>query len=214
MAVSLLLSCTGRKLRSDIAEFIASFSLTDSVQAYLEAGYTSIKIEVIDEEETKTVEDFSFNVRDIENPIYSYDTKIYKNGTLSSSVNEHIEIENSKYYLVKNEVKEEYSLEQCHLLVQNFFYKEVMLDGSYHVQGMYYGDYVQQSAEYYQDYITINIEEDLYIYEVDRNSVVEDKEVKMYEKYSVNKLGMLNTLQSEMVNGANSIKQNITVYRK
>ena len=214
-AISLLTSCNGHTLRSDIAKFIASFSLNDAIQAYLEGGYTSTKVEDVEGKETKTVETFSFNVKDVNKPEYSKTVKVYEDDSLTSDVREELVIRDEKYYLQKTgQADIEITLQDCHSYVEKFFYKETMFDGTYHVQGMYYGDYINQSAEYFQNYITIDQDKNLYIFEANVEGVVDGKDTKQYEKYVVNSWGMLDNLNSIMKNGTNSITQSIEVYRK
>ena len=215
LVISLLTSCNKHVLRSDIAKFIASFSLNDAVQAYLEGGYEDTKIEDIEGKVTKTIETFSFNVRDVNKPEYSKTIKVYENDALSSETKEEIVNRNEKFYLEKTgQADIELTLQDCHSYVEKFFYKETMFEGSYHVQGMYYGDYINQSAEYFQNYITIDQENNLYIFEANIEQIVDEKPTKQYEKYVVNSWGMLDYLQVEMKNGTNTITQDIQVYRK
>ena len=192
MTISLLTSCSDNSLRSDIKEFIASFSLEESIKAYLEAGYTETKVAVENKVTTKTVEVFDFNVKDAMHPKYKKATSTYIDGKFDNEVSEEIIEENNTFYLLKNNSeKEEYTLEKAHKKVEQYFYKSVEYD-AVHLYGMYYGDYIKQIVTMLQSLVTIDTENDLYVYHASR-TYLNDKNIKVYEEqtYKVNRLGML-----------------------
>ena len=192
MATILLTSCSNYALRSDIADFIASFSLDASIQAYKEAGYIETKVAEAKDETTKTVESFSFNVKDVTHPKYKKVTSTYKNEIFDSETKEEIIEENNKYYLVKNDTEKiEKTLEETHKLIELFFYKSVEYE-TIHLYGMYYGDYIKQIVTMLQSLVTIDTENDLYVYSATR-TYLNDKNIKVYESqtYKVDRLGML-----------------------
>ena len=192
MTISLLTSCSDNSLRSDIKEFIASFSLEESIKAYLEAGYTETKVAVENNVTIKTVEVFDFNVKDAMHPKYKKAISTYIDEKFDNEVSEEIIEENNTFYLLKNNSeKEEYTLEKAHKKVEQYFYKSVEYD-AVHLYGMYYGDYIKQIVTTLQSLVTIDTENDLYIYHTSR-TYLNDKNIKVYEEqtYKVNRLGML-----------------------
>lgn len=202
--VSLLASCSQNNLRSDIAEFIASFSLEDSIKAYLEAGYIETKIATENDTVTKTVLKFDFNVKDALHPQYKKVTSTFINENLDNEVVEEIKEENDKFYFYKTgEETSEYSLEQVHSLVEKFFYQKVELE-TIHLYGMYYGDYIKQIVTSLQSLVTIDTERDLYCYAAKR-TYLNDKNIKVFEEqsYEVNRLGMLT--KNDLVRSTDSL---------
>ena len=202
--VSLLASCSQNNLRSDIAEFIASFSLEDSIKAYLEAGYIETKIATENDTVTKTVLKFDFNVKDALHPQYKKVTSTFINENLENEVVEEIKEENEKFYFYKTgEETSLYSLEQVHSLVEKFFYQKVELE-TIHLYGMYYGDYIKQIVTTLQSLVTIDTERDLYCYAASR-TYLNDKNIKVFEEqsYEVNRLGMLT--KNDLVRSTDSL---------
>ena len=202
--VSLLASCSQNNLRSDIAEFIASFSLEDSIKAYLEAGYIETKIATENDTVTKTVLKFDFNVKDALHPQYKKVTSTFINENLENKKLEEIKEENEKFYFYKTgEETSLYSLEQVHSLVEKFFYQKVELE-TIHLYGMYYGDYIKQSVTTLQSLVTIDTERDLYCYAASR-TYLNDKNIKVFEEqsYEVNRLGMLT--KNDLVRSTDSL---------
>ena len=114
VALALLTSCKKVQIRSDIANFIASFSLENSVKAYLEGGYDQVSITTIGNEVTKEIIHFSFNVKDNTKPEYQKSVTTYKNDVLEKEVKEEIIIIDNKYYFIDENGQVEYTLEDCH----------------------------------------------------------------------------------------------------
>lgn len=192
LVISLLTSCKASQIRSDISNFIASFSLEESVKSYLVAGYQMDKILIQNGQETKTVETVNFNVSDVSNPQYLKKKTVYQNGVLESEETSYILREEERFYYVSSEGKQAKSLQECHDIIEKFFYTETMFENTFHRGGMYYGDQVKQGIEYYQPYVTIDEENELYKYKYEENSYDgEGKDLHKEISYSVNKLGML-----------------------
>ena len=211
LPILLLSSCNKQKpLRSDIANFIASFSLQESMNTYREAGYESIKISILDGTYRKEIDKVDYNIKDEDNLSYVHNLSIYDQDDqlISQKVNM-IEKQGDKYVHTLDGVSEDYTVQQCSDLIKTFFYIDEPMDG-YHDYGMYYGDYVASSARTLQDYVKIDEDNELYVFEIHQKDTSKGKDV--YEKYTVNKLGMLSSLYSNFVNKSNSIEQTITVY--
>lgn len=190
--LSLLSSCQDNYIRSDIKEFIASFSLEDSVKEYKNAGY--IKTTSVDNngKKSQTVENLSFNVTDAAHPKYQKEVKEYEEEVLKETKIEKVTEEDGKFYFTSFEgEKTEYSLAQVHELVEDYFYTTVEAT-VVHLGGMYYGDYIRQIISAAQQYVTIDTEHSLYVYDVgDTHTNETGDEVRQHQTYSINKLGML-----------------------
>ena len=78
VAISLLSSCSNvPDLRSDIAEFITSFSYDESTKVYLDCGYVREDISHEKTGEVITVEEsISINVKNKDNLVYDRDKPI------------------------------------------------------------------------------------------------------------------------------------------
>ena len=196
VGMMLLTSCGEREIRSDIKEFIASFSLEDSVRAYQEAGYETVTIVTRNGHQEKTVETFDFDIKDASHPQYKTSEITYVDEEKTGEVTNRIIEENDTfYYEVNGEKNKEMSLEECHELIRKFFYKTTMYDGSIYLRGMYYGDLVKQVVPAVQDLVKIDEEKGLYIYsagQIKKNN--DNEEVHVEQTYSVNRLGMLENM--------------------
>lgn len=204
VTLPILASCSNNSLRSDIKDFIASFSLDESIKAYLEAGYIETKVAVDSIGETKTITNFTFNVKDATHPKYKKVISTYFNNELSEEISEEIIEENNAFYFVKTGQENViYSLGQVHSLVEQYFYKEIQLE-TIHLYGMYYGDYIKQIVTTLQSLVTIDQEKELYCYSAER-SFLNDKNIKVYEKqdYQVNALGML--VNNDLIRSTDSL---------
>ena len=211
--MSLLSSCAKKELRSDIKNFVASFSLSESLLAYKHAGYTSEKESFIDGVKTSENTTLNFNISDEENPEYHLKT-ITKIDDKEEKVYEKFLSKNEeKIYLNETEKDPiEYSINDVNLLVQDFFFLEVLLDGTYHCKGMYYGDLVLETARDFQEFVEIDQENQWYVFHHTTKGKVDGKKASVEQYYSVNKLGMLVKNVSKQVNGDNYINQEINVF--
>lgn len=190
LAVSLL-SCNQVQLRSDISDFIASFSLVSSLEKYRESRYL-LTITSVEGSDTIYQEDnFSFNVKDDENITYKFTSVKKKNGEVLSSINEEIKKSGDEYYYYKNdedpiektvsEIKNDY--------IKKFFYKNSSLD--IYTQGMYIADWLKSVIVDIQDCVTINQEKRQLTYNKPRE--LKDNELDFEEIMVVDSLGMIVT---------------------
>ena len=190
LAVSLL-SCNQVQLRSDISDFIASFSLVSSLEKYRESRYL-LTITSVEGSDTIYQEDnFSFNVKDDENITYKFTSVKKKNGEVLSSINEEIKKSGDEYYYYKNdedpiektvsEIKNDY--------IKKFFYKDSSLD--IYTQGMYIADWLKSVIVNIQDCVTIDQEKHQLTYNKPRE--LKDNELDFEEIMFVDSLGMIVT---------------------
>ena len=216
LASTLLTSCANNGLRSDIAEFIASFSLDSCYEEYRHATYERKMTMVEGETSTITVEVFTFDNTIGEHPQYEKSKVEYVNGQKTYNYLQYLSEEDNIFYLntIENDHEEKVakSLEDCHEIVKNFFFTQTEIDGSVHLRGMYYGDYIKQTATAYQNYVTIS--DDLYVFEANYNKTIsEGNYVATYQKYRVNSFGMLVDNYLTQVNDEKSIITEINVQK-
>ena len=209
----LLLSSCAKELRSDIKEFVASFSLSESMSTYKHAGYTSVKISEVDGVKTEENISLSFNTLDEENLTYSFTKKTKINDGEENIFQKFLTKNDGKYFLNETDKEPvEYSISQINLLVQEFFYKNVMYEGTYHCNGMYYGDLILETIQELQGFVEINQEKEWYIFSHKTSGKVDGKDSSVEQYYSVNKLGMLIQNISKQSYGSNYINQEINVF--
>ena len=209
----LLLSSCAKELRSDIKEFVASFSLSESMSTYKHAGYTSVKISEVDGVKTEENISLSFNTLDEENLTYTFTKKTKINDGEENIFQKFLTKNDGKYFLNETDKEPvEYSIDQINLLVQEFFYKNVMYEGTYHCNGMYYGDLILETIQELQGFVEINQEKEWYIFSHKTSGKVDGKDSSVEQYYSVNKLGMLIQNISKQSYGSNYINQEINVF--
>lgn len=209
----LLLSSCAKELRSDIKEFVASFSLSESMSTYKHAGYTSVKISEVDGVKTEENISLTFNTLDEENLSYSFTKKTKINDGEENIFEKFLTKNDGKYFLNETDKEPvEYSIDQINLLVQEFFYKNVMYEGTYHCNGMYYGDLILETIQELQGFVEINQEKEWYIFSHKTSGKVDGKDSSVEQYYSVNKLGMLIQNISKQSYGSNYINQEINVF--
>ena len=204
-----LTSCHSKpELRKDIKDFISQFSLEASLNEYKKGGYTSTKVETEQGKETKTVISLEYSRVDENHPTYVEVTTISENDVVTSNVEvRFVEIE-GQYYLSTNGELKSSSLKEVNNLITQFFYKKTELDGQYHTQGYYYGDYLKEVAPALQRYVTIDQANKLYKMEY----TVEKSDYTMSQNYSVNKFGMLVENHNTIANDEKAVVQDIYVH--
>ena len=220
-AIPLLVSCSKNiPLRSDIEDFIASFSLSESMQVYREVFYSAVKEQLLKNEHRFIYTNLNFNVKNIEDGEIEYhkSVKVYKDDVLETETDIKIETENGKYYNVINDSKQEVTIDDCLDTIEQFFFEETMTD-YYHYNGNYYGDLVLETCRQYQEFVTIDQEKQLYVLAYNREGYEDvetdngkvNKYYKVQQEYSVNKLGMLVENHLDYRFGDEFIKEDILV---
>ena len=209
LAVVTLVSCnTTPKLREDIKEFISQFSLEAAVSEYVSGGYSSTTTTTIGDTITTETVVMDYSLVNSDHPTYLETTT--KNGATTNTV-EFVENEEGCFLSV-NGVLEPSSINECKQLITNFFYTEIEY-GTYHAYGYYYGDFVSDSAPWVQKYVTIDQDNQLYIFEYSVTFKDDDGvDTTQTQKYSVNRFGMLveNHVLTENINKA--VKKDIIVH--
>lgn len=209
VALIALVGCSGKpELRKDIKEFISQFSLDDAVSEYVTGGYTSTKVTTIGESVTTEVVEMSYSLADQDHPTYTKTTTVNGEATVVTFV------ENEEgCFISTNGVLEPSSINECKGLITKFFYTDVQVNGTYHVGGWFYGDYLKEAAPWLQNYVTIDQENQLYIMEYTK-SFKDDYGVDTTktQKYSVNRYGMLVENHDLNENANKTVKQDIYVH--
>lgn len=213
--MTLLSSCNKKEIRSDIAEFIASFSVESAVEAYKKVEMS--KTTRVDNlgDKTLTTETISFDVTDPYKPIYHDHSETYRNDVLDKTNDTYFKIENEQYFVIIDDVEYEYTLEKCHDLIRQFFYKRVILDGTYHEPGYYYGDMVKGSIYEYQNHMEIDQEKKSLTFSYCYNQKAgSGEDVKRCSKFILDEFGMLNyNLASDTAEGK-SVETEIIIAKK
>lgn len=193
--VSLLPACGQNrvKLRSDIEEFIASFSLEKAMETYAKVEFEekTVHHNYKDGGDVKTdiLKTISFDYSDAHNIEYLEKTITKVNDVQTEEKIDHIITNEDKYYLTSGDITKEISADETNNYFVKFFYTTTQNDGRYHSGGMYYGDYLTDISCVLQDYVTIDMENSLYIY--DYSFETASKTELRKQKYSVNSIGMI-----------------------
>lgn len=213
ITVPLLNACSKVNIRSDIKDFVASFSLTDSIATYKEAGYTSVTYTFKNNTLTTKFVELYFNIKDISKPVYSYTEKT-KIGEEDEKISKkYLELIDNKIYFVEDESRREILTELgIYEIIEPFFFKSYDPSDKYHSEGMYYGDLVLKTVRDLQGYVTINEEKSLYIFDYSITQKVDAGDYKVSTYYSVNKLGMMVKNISKHELGRDYLHQEINVY--
>ena len=212
--ISLLTGCKEtRHLRSDIKKFIASFSLNEARKVYLDAGYTRVDISNENNQILKNIETLTFNIKDLENISYDYSIQRYVNDVLDEDncVHSYVHKEEDGYYYTNGPSTSKISKESIvNNLVTTFFYRNEVQD--VHSNGMYSGDTIKNLIYDLQNYVTIDQENNLFIYDMPWGEKKDAKGYNFEEYWVVNSLGMTESCYINQSNGIVSMETNITVY--
>lgn len=213
--ISLLTSCRQNKMiRSDIKQFIASFSLSDARATYLDAGYTSTLISHdADGKITKIIEKISFNIKDLENIAFDHDYKHYEDDVLKEgeSFHRYVYKDDGKYYYNNNgSVAEIAQNTIINTHVTKFFY-QIDLEGI-HSRGMYIADTIYTYIYDMQDYVTIDFEAKTFTYDMPWGVKKDAEGFDFEEVLVVDELGVVKSCELTASNGITTIEKSILVY--
>ena len=184
--ISLLTSCMKSPLRSDIIEFIASFSIELAMQNYTHATYTREDISIENDVTSIIVKKMTINRDDL---AYDYIEKTHEEDKETSSVHRYIEKREEKYFYITESEETERSKEQVNDLINNFFYtssKEGIYTG-----GMFMGDAFREILPDIQDLVTIDSENKLLVYSYVNTMKDDNKEVVITQTVTLDEYGML-----------------------
>ena len=212
--ISLLTGCRkNQTLRSDIRQFIASFSLNEARKTYLDAGYTRTDISRENDKIIKNIETLTFNIKDLQNIAYEYDVKYYENDVLdtSKSRNKHVYIQDGQYYLDDNGQSSSITTERIvNNYVTTFFYRQEV--ESIHSLGMYLGDTIKEIIYDMQKYVTIDFEANTFTYDMPWGVKKDAEGYDFEELLVVDNLGMTKSCYIKQSNGIVEMETTISVY--
>ena len=187
--ISLLTACARNNVRSDIKEFIASFSIDLAMQNYPAASYKREEISIENDVTSKVITMMSFNRKDAHNLAYDYTSITLEDEVEKSHIHRYIEKKDNKYlYFSENETLEK-NEEQVNSIIDKFFYTS-SLEGIY-TGGMYMGDNFKDIIPDIQDLVTIDDENKLLVYSYVNLMSDQNKEVKITQTVSLDQYGML-----------------------
>ena len=187
--ISLLTSCARNNLRSDIIDFIASFSIELAVEHYPEASYKREDISVESDVTSKVITEMKINRKDDNNLVYDFSKITYEGEEEKSNIHRYVVKENEKYFYVSENEKVEKSIEQVKTLTNDFFYTS-STEGIY-TGGMFMGDAFREILPDIQDNVTIDSENKLLVYSYTRVMTDENNEVTIEQTVKLDEYGML-----------------------
>ena len=187
--ISLLSACAKNSLRSDIQEFIASFSIDSAVVNYPSARYVREDISTENNVTSKVVITMAINRQNQEDLAYDYTKITYEDNVEKSNVHRYVEKNNEKYFYVTEDDTSERTKEQVNDLIDTFFYtssKEGIYTG-----GMFMGDAFREIIPDIQDLVTIDSENKLLVYSYVNVMRDQEKEVTINLNVTLDQYGML-----------------------
>ena len=187
--ISLLTSCARNNVRSDILEFIASFSIDLAVQNYPAASYSREEISIENGVTSKVITTMTVDRKSQEDLAYDYRVVSYEGNEEKSNLHRYVEKNDEKYFYVTEDGSLEYSTEQVDSLINNFFYTSSR-EGIY-LGGMFMGDAFREILPEIQDLVVIDSENKLLVYSYVNLMRDQNKEVKIEQTVTLDQYGML-----------------------
>ena len=187
--MSLLIACKNHNIRSDIKEFIASFSSDLAIENYPAASYTREEISIENSVTSKVVTTMSIDRKNPDDLAYDYTQISYENDEQKNSVHRYIEKNNDQYFYITESQTLQRDYEQVNDLINSFFYTSVT--EGIHTGGMFMGDSFRDILPDIQDLVTIDSENKLLVYSYERLISEQNKEVKINQTVTLDQYGML-----------------------
>ena len=187
--ISLLTACARNNVRSDIQEFIASFSIDLAISNYPAARYTREDISIENNVTSKVVKTMMVDRQNQDDLRYDFTNVTYENNVEKSSVHRYIEKNNEKYFYVTEDNSMEKTSEQVNDLINTFFYTS-STEGIY-TGGMFIGDAFREILPDIQDLVTIDSENKLLVYSYTNVMSDKEKEVTIKQSVTLDQYGML-----------------------
>ena len=210
--ISLLTSCGSRPIRSDIIQFIASFSITESRAQYKEAGYETNIVSTDENMVTRVTETLDFNIKDLDNISFEHRYTRYDNDVLSdTSYYKHVVKKEGQYYFVDNDVETSITSEQIiSQYVTIFFYKSNFQE--IYQYGMYMGDTLKTVMSDIQDYVTVDFDHNTLTYDIPMGVKKDAEGYDFEEILVVDNIGMLKSCYIKQTNTIVEMETNTIVY--
>lgn len=213
VAISLLCSCSNvPDLRSDIAEFITSFSYDESRKVYLDCSYTRVDVS---HEQTGNIitvsQEMSISVKDPENLVYDYLYQKEEDGIVLETKHHYVQKEDDHYlyYCGETTPQNMSPLQVKTELITKFFFKDE-IEGI-HLHGMYLGDSLLDTLPYIQSYVTIDKEKETLTYDMPIGVEKDAKGYDFSELLIVDKYGMTLSCDIYQTNGITALETTIRV---
>lgn len=187
--ISLLTCCARNNVRSDIKEFIASFSIDLAKENYPAASYSREDISIENDVTSKMITKMSIDRKNKDNLSYDYSKITFENNEETSSIHRYVEKNNEKYFYVTEDNSIEQTAEWVDNLLNDFFYTSSK-EGIY-LGGMFMGDAFREILPDIQDLVTIHSENKLLVYSYVNLMNDQDKEVKIEQTVTLDQYGML-----------------------
>ena len=187
--ISLLTSCARNNLRSDIIEFIASFSIDLAMEHYPQGSYKRIDISIENDVTSKVITEMKMSRISDDNLAYDFSKITYEGEEIKSNIHRYIEKNEEKYFYISEDGKIEKNSEQVKALTLEFFYTS-STEGIY-TGGMFMGDAFREILPDIQDLVTIDSENKLLVYSYVNHMEEENKEVTITQNISLDEYGML-----------------------
>ena len=187
--ISLLTSCARNNLRSDIIDFIASFSVDLAVEHYPSASYKRVDISVENGVTSKVITEMSMSRENDDNLAYDFTKTEMEGEEIKSSLHRYVEKNNEKYFYISEDGKIEKTSEQIKTLTLDFFYTS-STEGIY-TGGMFLGDAFREILPDIQDNVTIDSENKLLVYSYVNEMTDENTKVTITQTISLDEYGML-----------------------
>lgn len=187
--ISLLTACARNNVRSDIQEFIASFSIDLAVTNYPTASYTREDISIENNVTYKVIKTMMVDRKNQDNLLYDFTSLTYEDNVEKSSIHRYVEKNNEKYFYITENDSLEKSSEQVNNLINTFFYTS-STEGIY-TGGMFIGDAFREILPDIQDLVTIDSENKLLVYSYVNTMKDDNKEVVITQTVTLDEYGML-----------------------
>ena len=187
--ISLLTACAKNNLRSDITEFIASFSIDLAVANYPKASYTREDISVTENVTSRIVKKMAIDRTNEDNMVYDYQEITYENNEEKSNVHRYIEKKDEKYFYIDENGETERSKMQVNTLINTFFYTSS--DEEIYTGAMFMGDAFREILPNIQDLVEIDSENKILVYSYVNVMTDEEKEVRIDQTVTLDQYGML-----------------------
>ena len=187
--ISLLTSCARNNLRSDIIDFIASFSVDLAVEHYPSGSYKRVDISVENGVTSKVITEMSMSRENDDNLAYDFTKTEMEGEEIKSSLHRYVEKNNEKYFYISEDGKIEKTSEQIKTLTLDFFYTS-STEGIY-TGGMFLGDAFREILPDIQDNVTIDSENKLLVYSYVNEMTDENTKVTITQTVSLDEYGML-----------------------
>ena len=193
IAVFSVTSC-GAKLRQEVADFIANFSLQKARSEVKKGHYIDSSVGKYKGSDCSFYDEVYFDIS--EPSIVSY-KHVYKSVNYGAILNEdyveEIVTKDGVYTYTKGEESRELTYDVAYDMTKRFFFSEYYTKTDRYNGAMYYGDMVKDEAYKQQEFVTIDKENGIYRYKIDKVKQQGDN-IVMSIDYSINKLGMLLSL--------------------